>query len=282
MKTLSYSTGALGVLHRFHRSEAIAYVEGDEDVAFWSAILAKAGITGIAIKTAGGSSQLEAKVANILQDGARIIVACDSDHTPFCAGTVSHARIVRTYGYSIENTMYCPLTLNRVSQKVGRTTEDFLKAISDWYSRLEESCDDALVHDVANHRCRKGIAVFGDNCSRFLHTPASPEISAAKVNAFLLTITAQFDRVEIETVRALIATDSRPRRVLIKGHFLSHAVNRFISALAKQCRKKKVIVSDEMLYGMTVDGCRSCDREYCNEFETLASRWRQAIADVKT
>jgi len=104
VKSLVYSPGALGVLHRFYKSDAVAYVEGDDDFAFWSTIVAKAGIKGVTLKKAGGSSQLAVKIRNIIQDGARIIVACDSDHANFCDESISHAQVVRTYGYSIENT----------------------------------------------------------------------------------------------------------------------------------------------------------------------------------
>jgi len=282
VKSLTYSPGALDVLHKFHRSDVIAYVEGDEDIAFWSAILAKASIGGVALKKAGGVSQLDGKIQNIIRDGARIIVACDSDHSAFCAGSLSHVRVVRSYGYSIENTMYCPLTLNRTGQKVGRTAENMLPLIEEWYSRIEEACFDALVYDVANHRHKKGVSVFGDNCSRFLTRPTSPEISRSKVKSFLLTIGAQFTPEEIEEVRLMILADPRPNRMLVKGHFLTHAVNRLLTTLVKHYRTKKVIVSDEMLYGLTVDGCKSCDCGACRDLETLVASWKLALADVKT
>ena len=39
-----YETSALNVLDRFHESDFVIYVEGDEDSIFWSSLFKKAGI----------------------------------------------------------------------------------------------------------------------------------------------------------------------------------------------------------------------------------------------
>jgi len=177
--------------------------------------------------------------------------------------------------------MYCPHTLNKTGQKVARTTNDLHPRIQHWYTKIEEACIDILVHDIANHKYNKGVAVFGDNCCRFLDGPTSPYLSSGKLQDFLATIASRFVASELEVVRLLLQTDPRPKRMLIKGHFLSNAVSRLVSTLAMEYRNKKVIVSGDMLYGMTVDGCKSCDHEECPDFLATNERWRRALSALK-
>lgn len=115
-----YDTSALDVLDKFHESNFIIFVEGDEDVIFWSSLFDKAGIHNYHIDSADGIKELKKIMSQILNENARVIVACDSDYSILLNTLPNHKRIISTYGYSIENTMYCPKIINSVINKLSR------------------------------------------------------------------------------------------------------------------------------------------------------------------
>lgn len=96
MRTLEYSVQALNVLSKFHRIDAIVFVEGQDDLHFWNNIAEKANITSIRIEPVGGAGGLQRKIEAILNENAQIIVAKDADHDQFSNSPISHPRIINT------------------------------------------------------------------------------------------------------------------------------------------------------------------------------------------
>jgi hypothetical protein len=54
------------------------------------------------IEDVGGNEEIAKKIKEILDNNASFIVACDSDHSDFTK-PITHDRVIKTYGYSIEN-----------------------------------------------------------------------------------------------------------------------------------------------------------------------------------
>jgi hypothetical protein len=140
-----YATDALNVLDKFHQAAFVIYVEGSDDIVFWSTLFNKAGEADFYIDYAGGIEELKKIMAQIINEDARVIVACDS-HYSFLLGTsYIHDRIIRTLGHSIENTMYCPNILNQAINKLCRTLEDRKDAIHKW---INEFCTTSQVRST--------------------------------------------------------------------------------------------------------------------------------------
>lgn len=108
-----YSTDAINVLDKFHEAHFILYVEGDDDETFWSSLLNRIGIRHYHIESAGGIQELKKIMRQITNDNANVIVACDGEYSILLDNLPKHDRIISTYGHSIENTMFCPFTINR-------------------------------------------------------------------------------------------------------------------------------------------------------------------------
>ncbi|MDT8389821.1 MAG: DUF4435 domain-containing protein [Lentisphaeria bacterium] len=210
----------------------------------------------------------------------RVVVACDSDHSPFASGSPRHPQIVRTYGYSIENTMYCPTNLNSACRKTARSDGDFQVEIMTWYDEFSHACKELLVYDIANHIYSVGHAIFGDNCCQFLQGKNSRFLDASRVARFVESVAPAFAAIDIDSVRLALNKDERPLRLLIKGHFLTNAVMHMISDFAEAYRSKRVKVSHEFLYGMIADGCGNCSNENCDDFLTLKTRLQCALEAV--
>jgi hypothetical protein len=93
------------------------YVEGKDDILFWESLFEKEGITNFHIEEVGGYVFLGPYMNKIVNDNANIIVACDTHLSDFLGFDYQHERIIRTFGYSIENTMYNKIRINLIIRK---------------------------------------------------------------------------------------------------------------------------------------------------------------------
>jgi len=280
MTELRYSVPALNVLRRFHRASAVVFVEGDDDRHFWRNIAQANGLPSIYVESADGVKSLDEVEGKILNDGARVIIARDADHKPFTRDAVHHPRIVYTYGYSIENTLYCPNTINDLARKLARSLSDYTTIAFEWYSKFSKTAKELLIYDVANHRFKRGITVFGNSCHRFLESASSPYLSAKKVNNFLESLSTNFSQEEVNECVSLVEADPREIRWLIKGHFLTLAVVNLIKHIVRNARSKSIALSLENLYSGTVDGCLKCNVDHCPALSAMVNRLSEAIAAV--
>lgn len=276
---LEYSTSALNVLHRFHRAKAMVYVEGQDDVLFWNYIAKKAGvIEDVRIEEVGGDPEIVKKIDAIVNDGANIIVAKDCDHSNYLAAPLYHDKIVLTYGYSIENFLYCSNTLSDFISKLSRFEDDYSDQIEDWYGEFTKKSKVLLTYDIANHRFSRGVKVLGDSCSRFLKNSQSPEISESKVESFIDEIKERFSEGEIEEVEQLLDTETKEYRWLIKGHFLTSGVINLVKKIVKAKRGSNTTISVEHLFTSTVEGCANCVPATCESLKKMTEDLQKAVA----
>ena len=279
----AYSTEALNVLYQFHDCDVIIFVEGDDDVLFWNVISAKAGIIRYRIEVSGGKNELNKKIEKVVNENAQIIIACDSDHSPFCENTFEHKQIVKTYGYSIENSMYCPKFIAEIIKKLSRK---IIGSDPPSEKRMNQFVDDAkklLIYDIANHRYQKGISVFGDNCSIFLKSNRSTALSIKKIETFIESIKTNFRKTELLRCEELVNKDSRELRCLIKGHFLTNVVINIIKERVSEIigHRKSGLFTTEHLYTSSIDYCNNCKPSNCKELSSMVRGMKVAYAEVK-
>jgi hypothetical protein len=105
MNDLEYALEALEIKGLFYNKKITVYVEGKDDPLFWDNLFNIAEIEAH-IEDVGGSLELDKYIAKIIDSNAEFYVATDNDHNDFLENIATHPKVIRTYGYSIENSMY--------------------------------------------------------------------------------------------------------------------------------------------------------------------------------
>jgi len=276
---LEHTTDALNVINKFHNAPYIVFVEGQDDVPFWRVIFKKAGFGDCYIDDVDGIEELKKLIWKIINEDARLIVACDCHHSPFIDDWPKHNRIVTTYGYSIENTMYCPRAVNRVINNYCRDSTDRSHSILKWLNEFSESFKQIIIFDIANAKYKKSVKVILDNCSRFLKSSRSHVIKQEEVLSHIQTIAGQFSDEEFAECTKLVEIDGREARYLIRGYFLTHGVINFIKNAAREAKRNNFTLPLSSLYALTIDGCDMCTID-CFEYGIVKERIQSAINSI--
>jgi len=275
----SYSSDGLNVLDKFHDVRFVVYVEGQDDIAFWDSLLKKSGISGYHIDYAGGIEELKKIMSQIIHDDAQVIAACDSHYSLLLCTFPKHDRIISTFGHSIENTMYCPHIINRVANKLSRNLKDQTTSITIWYTTFCASAKLLIIYDLAREKYGKPVEVCPDNCSRFLKSHYSYNLDDTKINEYIAQRKSHFRADEIKASEELIDQASIDIRHIIKGHFITNAVINFLKASAKRLAGTRPVISINLLYALTSDGCMPCE-DQCYEFFTYRDNITKALKSL--
>ena len=275
---LRYSQAGLKVKARFYNRKAMVYVEGPEDLNFWSPYFDN---SIFKIESVGGCKNL-ASYINDLENGIdTFIVACDADYTSFIGSAYSSDLIVTTYGHSIENMMYCPHNLNEVVKILSKSLEDTTTEIESWYEGFVKAAHPLLLREICNLVYKpkeQKITVFGNSSARFCKTKPCYELDESIVEKFCRDNAKHFPEAELKKIETAISKDEREERQLIKGHFLTHAISRLVENLAKTYNptNKKANVPHDYLYSLSVK-CEDCKIDACIEKTYLYIQVTNAI-----
>ena len=254
MDSLEYSLPALEAKSLFYKKDIVVYVEGKEDTLFWVNLF-DIGNVDAHIEDVGGNKEIEKYINNIIDNDADFYVACDRDHTEFLDQQKNHSRIIKTFGYSIENSMYNPNELEKVISKLCKQKLNISDELLIWSKEFSDSVYELIKLDIANYKYQKGISIFGDNCYPFLTAQNSHKICAKKTNAFIDKKKASFTTKELEDVSSLITQSKKDFWFMIKGHFITHAIINLIKYHVTKHTGSSTGVTLDMLYTLTVD-CR--------------------------
>ena len=255
MDELEYSIEALEVKGLFYNKEITVYVEGKDDPLFWDNLFSIADIEAH-IEEVGGRNELKKYYDKIVYEGADFYIATDNDNSEFMVDHAEHPNVIRSYGYSIENSMYYyPMPIEKTISHFCRKKLDFSSDFNKWINDFSEKVYDLIVYDIANNRFKKGISVFGDNCYRFLKNQKSFEISESEITKFIGSIKIHFSEAEIEEVKELINQSEKDLWFLIKGHFITYALINLIKHKIRRHSGLSKSMTPDFLYSITVD-CR--------------------------
>jgi len=278
--TLTYSTDALNILNQFEEVAFIVYVEGEDDILFWEARFSEhtAERTTFEIIPTGGKDEIYKKVEQVVQNNVRIIIALDRDYSDFESLKLSHARVIRTYGYSIENTMYCPRVLNNIIRKRLRKQQlNKIDAINAWYNDFVSDIEDLLIYDIVMQTKDLSIEVCGDNSARFLKNHGkSPRIDKNKISKKIIEDCCTFSREHIVSTKLSLSKFEKPYRFLVRGHFLTSAVRNIMSEMIGSLGNTSF--SNENIYENTVDSCLKKCR--CEDYKYLKNSITTAVKSL--
>ena len=247
MPSLSYSSKALDTLLLFHRKRYVVYVEGKDDRLFWNIILRAIGIDDFIIKIAGGVEEIEKYTRSVVDDDADIFLIRDCDYTDLFDIQVNHPRVLYTYSYSIENSLYCPRNISAAISIYSRTNDDCLDDAELWLEEFSEAFRHLIILDVANEKFGKGIEVLGDKCNRYLSSKRSHIPSDEKIHQKIANIREKFTKDELDAIENILKNKGKRLRYVIRGHFLTNAVINYIKH-----KSGLTSMSYDMLYGQMI------------------------------
>lgn len=258
MDNLEYSQDALEIKGSFYGKNYTVYVEGDDDVMFWTKLFELANVDAH-IEEVGGCGEIKKLITDIHDNDASFIVACDADHSDFGSSFYNHKQVIKTYGYSIENSMYYINNIENAIQKLGRKPKSLAEEIENWTLTFSNNLFDLLVYDVANSIYNKGVRIFGDNCQRFLKNNSSIEICNNQINKYIASVKNNFTEEEIKKTRRLITKSKKNLWFHLKGHFITHGVINLIQYHVKKISNTKCSLTLDSLYALTVDCSQNWD-----------------------
>lgn len=276
MASLEYSNEALSAKGLFYNKEITVYVEGKDDPLFWDSLFLLAEIDAH-IEDVGGKKELKKYFDKIIEDGADFYIASDNDNSEFLTETIEHPRIIRTYGYSIENSMYYhQIPIEKIISNFCRKRLDISEEFNSWLTEFSEKVYDLIVFDIANNRFKKGISIFGDNCYRFLTHNRSFKICDNRLQEFIGSVKESFTEEEINEVKDLINQSEKELWFMIKGHFITHALINLIKYTVRKHSGDSKSMTPDFLYSMTID----CTQDWQNrvDIRTIVER----IKEIKT
>ncbi|WP_095146385.1 DUF4435 domain-containing protein [Pseudomonas sp. Irchel s3b6] len=283
MSKVDYSADAVNVLSRFYRSSYVLYVEGDDDVQFWSKVFQEFCNFTIEVIPLGGAVEIDRKIKRIINEDLRVLAARDADHTKIRNTHVTDNRVVYTYGYAIENTLFTPSSVAEMLSVLARVATVDQVSVEQWFDAFFECSKNYLHFDLANSIGGWGVGL-PDNCSGFMQSKKSCVFNQSKLESYLIK---NFGRVlndaEKSEIEALIARYPLRLPFLFRGHFLQSAVNAFISNYLTSAAKKSNCSYDAMYLGaiQSLQSFLSGDSEHAAHYRAeveKVSAWGRSIA----
>lgn len=251
MSSLDYSDEAENVLDLFYSVDTLVYVEGVDDVPFWEYMFEKFTTLNVEIQDVGSCTALAPYIEKINNGTLRSIVACDSDLTFFNDSNINHKHIIRTFGYSIENTFIYPQNIHRAIKTVARipAKDISIEDIKTWLSAFYLNIRKLVKLDIFNYQKRLGKTVMVDNATRFMKSSTSSSICENKINAYIDQIMPELQEYNESYVDKEILSRNLSLTTLVRGHFLFSAIARYVSCFIKSSGRK-VSVSNDSLYSI--------------------------------
>jgi len=252
MANLDYSDDAINVLSKFYRVDTLVYVEGQDDIPFWEYLFDKFSSLTVEIKDVGGSPEIGNYIEKITNGDIFAVVACDADFS-YVEEFPIHPNVIRTYGYSIENTLLCEQSIKKVLKTIGRIPNQSIEAadIGKWIEEIYSSTNNIVIHDIANHLLDSGKVVVGDNCSRFTNSRNSHRLCVKKIEDHLAGLRLPLDRALEKRILDALDKNSREVSDVLRGHFFFSAALKYIVKVIAKARKK-ISLSNDAFFGALI------------------------------
>ncbi|CNH75968.1 DUF4435 domain-containing protein [Yersinia enterocolitica] len=278
MADLVYSDEAENVLNFFYQTDYMVYVEGPDDIPFWEAIFKKFPSITVEIQDVGGCNELIPYIERITSNKISALVACDSDLKIFGNDFLYSPKIIRTYGYSIENSFINEKSLARVLKSLGRISARDMQNVNihEWISNFNEKVSRLIYLDIYNYVNSKGVSVVGDNAERFMKSKSSFEVCDIKLDQFINSLPLDFIELDIEMMKQIVLEKEVPLSFWLRGHFLFSAAQKFVSCYLQNIGKK-ISLSNDAFYSNLIIAFESLFNDtheqydfYKNQIECVA------------
>ncbi len=273
MSEIAYSPRALGVLTKFLRTDLAVHVEGEDDVLFWSHIFKTSTDKKIGFIPAGSCTELDRRIKLIEEGALNAIAARDSDYQMLSGIKSNSPRVIYTYGYSIENTLFCVHSIAAMTKVACKSSADYSSVSNGWKLLFEASFSTLLHLDLANEIEKTGLTVLGDNCSRFMESESSDMPCSNKIKKKEAEVLKHIPNSALEQVRKIVNIDGVDSWRWLRGHFIQSGVQKFISASAKKSGRRASVANDH-IFGQAIlclDAIFSVDPHQLKHYKTSIS-----------
>lgn len=268
---LVHSACAINVTHQFYDKKFMLYVEGDDDIVFWDEHFKKyISSTFYEIEQVHGKENLARYLVGI-KDGTlqNVVVACDSDFTLFLdIDPLNSPFIIKTYGHSIENTMFCPYSVAAYIRRLSKTTVDYSREVLEWLTEFSDSAKKLLPYEIENEinpaHCSDLPKVFNKGFCFYQDKHNKIYLDKDIIDNYIKTIISNYSPDRIQEIVAKINEGKRDIRFIIQGHFIADAMMNYIRMRVKQIKGQSVNVSNDAMYESIVDCKHSCS-PLCND-----------------
>lgn len=266
-----HSNRAINVIHHFYNKKFMLYVEGDNDIVFWDENFRKYMPSDFyQIEQVHGKENLETYITGI-KDGSlkNVVVACDSDFSNFSETKLyNNIFIVKTYGHSIENTIFCPYSVAEYIRRLSKTSFNYLPEVIEWFNVFCSSAKKLLPYEIENNinptHCAELPKIFNKGFMYFQSNQEKTYLDEEKINTHIQSITTDFDLYRISDIEQKINDEQHEIRFLIQGHFIADAIMNYIRLRVKQIKGKTVSLSNDAIYASIVD-CKNPCTPLCND-----------------
>lgn len=231
---LTYSDEAKSIRHLFYDVKFILLVEGKNDIPFWNhqfgSYISEAEYK---ILRADGKNNFKNDIEGI-QEGriTNVVVACDADYTDFHAGGQLHPCIVRTYGHSIENTMFCPVSISEFIKTWTCTTTSQQNDIETWIHSFCASARNLLPYEINNDidptHCEELPEILNGKYHQLKVSDTCCDLDDTKITNHISTFRDKFNPQDISDISARVDASPKELRHIIQGHFLAAGLMEYI------------------------------------------------------
>jgi hypothetical protein len=268
MTDFSYSTDAESIKNQFYGVDIMVYVEGQDDIPFWEFMFNKFTSISIEVQEVGSCSALEPYMQKIFSNQINAIVACDMDFSVFNGDALEHNNIVKTFGYSIENSMLHVDNIYKAIKVIGRLPSKIVKKddVADWLDPFYLQLENLIKMDVFNEVNALGVSVVGDNSTRLMKSKVSCELCSDKLDQYITKIVPNLKGYNNDVVHHLIKDAGLETKQLLRGHFLFSAVAKFVKSFIKS-KGLNMSLSNDALYSAFILSLESTFTESNNEFQ---------------
>jgi hypothetical protein len=238
MADLFYSDEALNVKSVFYQVKTMVFVEGDDDVLFWHHVFSKIPNASVQVESAGSSSQIDQYITKILSGKLNAIAARDSDFLPHTTGLRNDPRILYTFGYSIENSLYTAESITALAKLWCKNPNIPAPDSTVWLTNVVATLKPLIHLDLANRMSKVGACTVTDNCTQLMKSEKSCLPCGSKVTTQVNHATALVPADELAL--AVKKLGSCPEELIrwLRGHFLASAVLKYLHTKAKGLDRK--------------------------------------------
>jgi Protein of unknown function (DUF4435) len=248
---LIYSTEALNAKSAFYRAKAMVYVEGDEDVLFWDELFSKVPEFSVVVESVGGSGELDKYITRIEAGELDAIAARDADFLRYQGLIAKTARVIYTFGYSMENSVYTADIVHHVARSWCKSPALTNAQCAQWLNELGTAFAPLIELDVANAIGNSGAAVLADNCTRFMTGQASAKPCPNRITIHATEVATKISKRAVGAAKKELANSPSGSVDNLRGHLLATAVVKFLLQTAKNLGKK-INVSMDSLYATAI------------------------------
>lgn len=258
MAELEYSVEAKNVLNSFYGTEKVVFVEGQDDIPFWEFLFKKFTNLKVYVDEVGGKLNLQNYINEIIEESADFFVAKDSDYDCIISDNIQHPYILKTLGYSIENTMISKDVLFHVVKNLCLLPESKINKdeFQDWLVFLDSATSKLILLSIFNEINQSGISIIPKSSDRFMVSKKNAFICDHKINEYLEQCNFELSVKDREKIIEKIHKLNLKYLDLLNGHFFLSAAHRFVTLKSAKLKdstaKEKIQCSFEAFYALLI------------------------------